>query len=538
MQQKSMKQRKNKTKLGTILLSALLITGLVPATFALGSEKDMAAPVISILTPTIGRTNNLDVVVNVSDETGIYDIWVGLYPLGGARLQTHRILANGVQDGIFTKSLDALVDGDYELQVTARDIHGNTTARYAEARTFFTVDRTAPVITINTPTGGLTNSVDVEVSVADEAGIYDIWVGVYPLGGARLLTQRITANGVMTGTFSTALEGLADGDYELQVTARDLLKNTTLRFEEARVFFTLSTTTKEEVSEEPADEVYEGEIADEPSDETYEVEVSDEPSDDAYEVEVSDEPSDDAYEVEVSDEPSDEAYEVEVSDEPSDEAYEVEVPEAPSDEVYEVEIPEEPVVQEPTPIPGGSDSDNNPNAGPGNNSGNNNPNAGSGNNSGNNNPNAGSGNHSGNNNPNAGSGNHSGNNNPNAGPGNHSGNNNPNAGSGNHFGNNNPNAGTVSNNGNVNNNANVAATIVEENEFEEVEEIEIEEIQLEELVASARIAEMPETVEAGKEVVLENVELEEDPSFEIGFWGRVGAFLGSIFVLLGGMFRR
>jgi hypothetical protein len=129
-----------------------------------------------------------------------------------------------------TKTFTNLANGNYTLTVTARDLAGNV-GQATRNFNIAVVDNVAPTVTINTPTANQTlasSSVTATWTLADTAQ-----AGVTPTGvndsqtTCSLAGPTPTTTGACTGGSKT-FSGLANGNYTLTVTARDVAGNTSV----------------------------------------------------------------------------------------------------------------------------------------------------------------------------------------------------------------------------------------------------------------------------------------------------------------------
>lgn len=142
--------------------------------------------------------------------TGVTAGWIGkdpsVTPVFSAT-DLHLASVTGTLDGApFTSGTAVLAEGDHRLVVTATDQAGNS----ATKELTFTLDRTAPVITVS--------------------GVADGWIGkdasVVPVFGATDLHLASTTATLDGAPFGSGTAVAAEGDHRLVVTASDTAGNT------------------------------------------------------------------------------------------------------------------------------------------------------------------------------------------------------------------------------------------------------------------------------------------------------------------------
>ena len=147
------------------------------------------------------------------------------------------------------RSLSSLGEGVYTLHATIVDVRGKSTN---SVPVLFTVDRSAPVVTIHTPAGGeeLTGPVDVTASIADD-NLSHYWLTITKDGSDVNLPN--TKKYMYTDEFSneTIATLSAPGVYVVKLEARDKAGNK----DGGSIATTTFTIIEDNGSEEPTDPV-------------------------------------------------------------------------------------------------------------------------------------------------------------------------------------------------------------------------------------------------------------------------------------------
>lgn len=206
-----------------------------------GFTVDTVAPAVALDAPANGtRTNDDTPTISGTTEPGA-GVVIELTDVNGAVLQTLNPTVDA--QGGFTVDAAQLPEGTYTVTATATDAAGNE----AKDTVSFTIDTTAPGISINTPTDGeLLNSREVLVSGASEANSTVVVELLDDQGVVVETTQTTTdANGLWSVTF----QGVANGTYSAHATASDEAGNES----DATVGFSVDSDEPNLSVTEPAD---------------------------------------------------------------------------------------------------------------------------------------------------------------------------------------------------------------------------------------------------------------------------------------------
>ena len=168
---------------------------------------DTTAPVVTVNTLTT-NDNRPALGGTVNDNTATISVHVGSQTVSGTNN------GNGTWS-LADNVLTTLADGTYDVQVTATDTFSN--AGTDASTNELTIDATAPTVTVNTLSTN-NNRPALSGTVNDNTATISVTVD----------TQTVPAVNNGNGTWSLAantLTALADGTYDVQVTATDVLGN-------------------------------------------------------------------------------------------------------------------------------------------------------------------------------------------------------------------------------------------------------------------------------------------------------------------------
>jgi hypothetical protein len=177
-----------------------------------------------------GYTNDTTPTLSGTAETtpGDTGVTVKLYPgtdTTGTPVQTDSAAVQ--PDGSWSVDAATLAEGAYTLQAQQTDDASNT--GYSDAHTF-TVDTTAPSITLATPANGThTNDTTPEISGTAGTATGDVQTVTVTVTGAGSPVQE-TASVSPSGQWVVNLPQLADGNYTIQAAQPDLAGNTGYSF--------------------------------------------------------------------------------------------------------------------------------------------------------------------------------------------------------------------------------------------------------------------------------------------------------------------
>lgn len=204
---------------------------------------DNTAPVLSVDALPAGFTTNTNALVitgSVSDAnlSGYYYqiLDANKTPIGEPIFGGSQAVSAGT---LFSADISGLEDGTYYVSVWAYDQAGNTTSPGEERFEVpyiasFTVDRTAPAVTVGSVFTYTTGTTQVVSGTADVDATISLYVG------ATLVADDITPNasGVWSYTLSPAR---SIGTYQLSVVARDALGNESASSSVTRGTLTVAT---------------------------------------------------------------------------------------------------------------------------------------------------------------------------------------------------------------------------------------------------------------------------------------------------------
>jgi hypothetical protein len=211
---------------GTYTLTAsqtrLGLTGQnVPRTFRVGSSP---APVVTITAPTNGAA--LATATPTVRGTAVGDgstVTLKVYAGGstsGTPLQ--ELVSSVAADGTWSSQLARVADGTYTVQASQTDSSNRTGS---SAAVTMNIDTTAPEVSISSPADGATIE-SATLSVNGLAGVATgdgaaVNLSVYSGTAASGSPLTSVSVNVTSGSWSTDVEGLANGTYTLQATQSD-----------------------------------------------------------------------------------------------------------------------------------------------------------------------------------------------------------------------------------------------------------------------------------------------------------------------------
>ncbi|MGH9164717.1 MAG: beta strand repeat-containing protein, partial [Acidimicrobiales bacterium] len=187
---------------------------------------DTVAPAVTVTSPANGATVN-DTTPTLSGIAGnatgdAIPVTVRIYNGSGTGGSVAQTLTPNRSGGTWTTTAATLAAGTYTAQATQVDDVGHTGTSAANT---FTVDATAPVVTLTTPAAGaVTNSATPTLAglAGNAAGdSATVTVTIYNgtgTGGSVAQTIPVTRTG---GTWTTTAAALASGTYTAQATQSD-----------------------------------------------------------------------------------------------------------------------------------------------------------------------------------------------------------------------------------------------------------------------------------------------------------------------------
>lgn len=208
---------------------------------------DTMAPALAVTSPADGAlTNNNVVSISGTCEAGAA-ISITVTDASGA---VTVLTTTADAQGDWTVDTSALGDDTYTVSVTATDGANNTSA---PSTSTFTVDTTAPVIAISTPTTGQILTEMVSTTGTTEAGA-NVTLSLQDATGAEVATATATADaaGAWSGMFTASMSG----DYTIVATTADAAGNSA----SDQVTFTVDLRTPMLDLESPADDLETSEV--------------------------------------------------------------------------------------------------------------------------------------------------------------------------------------------------------------------------------------------------------------------------------------
>jgi peptidoglycan/xylan/chitin deacetylase (PgdA/CDA1 family) len=202
-----------------------------PVTFTIAPDK--TAPTVTITTPAASaRVGANPVTISGTGGTSTGDNANVRVEVRSAAAPTGADLSDQsvpvAADGTWTTPVTGLADGNYVVVASQGDAAGNTGTAGPRA---FTVDGTAPVVTLTAPVDGVRLPAGA-VTVAGTAGRatgdaatvrIQVWTAANQ-SGTPLVDKTATVG--TTGTWTTTATGLAGGDYVVKATQTDSAGNT------------------------------------------------------------------------------------------------------------------------------------------------------------------------------------------------------------------------------------------------------------------------------------------------------------------------
>jgi hypothetical protein len=176
--------------------------------------NDMSAPAVAVTSPSAGAAvrGSISIAATASDNVGVAGVQ---FRIDGANVGAEDTTAPYA----ITWNSIASTNGSHALTAIARDAAGNTATAAAVT---VTVDNSAPVVAITSPTGGAL--VAGAITINADASDNDAVAGVqFLLDGAALGAEDVTAP--FTAAWNTAAS--SNGAHVVTAVARDAAGNTT-----------------------------------------------------------------------------------------------------------------------------------------------------------------------------------------------------------------------------------------------------------------------------------------------------------------------
>ncbi len=194
---------------------------------------DTTKPVVTIITPDADSYNPTEIRVLATDETSLYRVTANIYDESNSTfLHPCSQLTGDVVEHELVCPIPALADGVYTIRTNAQD-NGDPRNTASTLSRQFTIDSTAPTISIDTPV--VDDTYNSPLTVAGTAtdnvsGVEEVAVYIRPLkpdtGNCGAFTLSMTVpvvSGEWTADFDTTV--LEDGRYCVTVLASDLAGN-------------------------------------------------------------------------------------------------------------------------------------------------------------------------------------------------------------------------------------------------------------------------------------------------------------------------
>lgn len=183
---------------------------------------DNTKPVVTIVNPLVASINPSVIQIDATDNIGLKTVTANIYNASNTVLiDPCSATASPTATTSYTLNcaISGLADGVYTIRMNAADMAGNIASTLTRQ---FTIDNTAPVVTINPITTTTDNTPTITGTVDDSDATVTVTVdGI----------DYIAAN--TAGVWAVTLATIADGTYTVQVTAEDTAGNVTSPAEEA-----------------------------------------------------------------------------------------------------------------------------------------------------------------------------------------------------------------------------------------------------------------------------------------------------------------
>jgi hypothetical protein len=186
---------------------------------------DTTAPAPTVTSPT-GSVQTPSFTGTAGNAAGdATTVAVKIYNSGGTVVQSPTPARTGTT---WTATVPTLAEGDYTITVSQSDDLGHTGTSSAQS---FTVDRTAPAVTVTAPTAGSATNASTPVfsgargtATGDAAAVTVRLYAGAGTGGTLLQTRAATVTGATWSVASAS--SLADGTYTVQASQADAAANT------------------------------------------------------------------------------------------------------------------------------------------------------------------------------------------------------------------------------------------------------------------------------------------------------------------------
>jgi hypothetical protein len=195
-------------------------------------EPDDIRPVFSYISPADGYVTNGDFTVEVeaTDNLALDTVVVNIKDAGGGHIGSCLNADAGgapIYTGSCTVDVGSLAEGEYQLRGNARDVAGNLSTTLSQ--TFF-VDRTGPVIVVDSPADNAAfgGDFDITVTATDDIELGSVVINIKDEFGGHIGTcLNETVSGVDTYTTSCTVDtsGLGEGTFQFRTNARDAAGN-------------------------------------------------------------------------------------------------------------------------------------------------------------------------------------------------------------------------------------------------------------------------------------------------------------------------
>ncbi|MCA1950289.1 MAG: hypothetical protein LDL24_06940 [Treponema sp.] len=193
--------------ISTLAALALSLSGCDLFTAGLGAKVDLSPPVAKILSPvpnTYVNSSEFSVTGTASDDSVTPSLTIRVKNAAGAVVKTLNVSPD--QDNnwsvtfktrLATDPTDALIDGQYTIDVTVSDSKGKTQNTY----TSVIIDTTPPTVLVTSPLylsgSQYTNTIDIKGEVYDATTIKDVKVSLLKTDGS-ILAGPTLADGTNT----------------------------------------------------------------------------------------------------------------------------------------------------------------------------------------------------------------------------------------------------------------------------------------------------------------------------------------------------
>lgn len=185
-------------------------------------EADTTKPTVSLVAPTAGALNPPEIIVDASDDQGLNRVTANVRNAANAIVLSCSPFANGAKSYRLTCAVPTtLPDGAYSVKYNASDTTGNISNT---GTINFSVDRSAPDVTIENPSQGAAVRASVAVrGVVTDANPMASYLRI--TGPNGYVVTSYYSDGRAAHEYAWNTIGLVDGTYTVRFEARDAAGN-------------------------------------------------------------------------------------------------------------------------------------------------------------------------------------------------------------------------------------------------------------------------------------------------------------------------